>query len=94
MMKNTNKLTSELFFQHESLFRELLEEGLGWAKEYSRTDWLQEFQDLIHLEIELVLLQAANDSRTEQAILEEMIDIEFDKIVEHLIEGLTIQFAK
>lgn len=93
-MKNTNKLTSELFFQHESLFRELLEEGLGWAKEYSRTDWLQEFQDLIHLEIELVLLQAANDSRTEQAILEEMIDIEFDKIVEHLIEGLTIQFAK
>jgi hypothetical protein len=94
MMKNTNKLTSELFFQHESLFRELLEEGLGWAKEYSRTDWLQEFQDLIHLEIELVLLQAANDSRMEQAILEEMIDIEFDKIVEHLIEGLTIQFAE
>ena len=93
-MKNTNKLTSELFFQYESLFRELLEEGLGWAKEYSRTDWLQEFQDLIHLEIELVLLQAANDSRTEQAILEEMIDIEFDKIVEHLIEGLTIQFAE
>ena len=94
MMKNTNKLTSELFFQYESLFRELLEEGLGWAKEYSRTDWLQEFQDLIHLEIELVLLQAANDSRMEQAILEEMIDIEFDKIVEHLIEGLTIQFAE
>ena len=94
-MKNTNKLTSELFFQYESLFRELLEEGLGWAKEYSRTDWLQEFQDLIHLEIELVLLQAANnDSRMEQAILEEMIDIEFDKIVEHLIEGQTIQFAE
>ena len=93
-MKNTNKLTIELFFQYESLFRELLEEGLGFAKEYSRTDWLQEFQDLIHMEMEQVLLQAANDSRMEQAILEEMMNIEFDKIIEHLIEGLTIQFAE
>jgi hypothetical protein len=46
------------------------------------------------LEIELVLLQAANDSRMEQAILEEMMNIEFDKIIEHLIEGQTIQFAE
>lgn len=88
MIKNANTHTNEIFKQYEHLIREIFVDSLEYIKDEDPKEWFDETQDAIHLAVETDILATRNvldDSPEEQIVLEELMDIEYDLIVKHLL---------
>lgn len=88
MMKKANKLTNEIFSKYEQLIREEFVDSLEYLTTQSRNEWLDETQDQIHMSVEGAIFherQLDGESPEGQALLTELLDVEWDLIVDHLL---------
>lgn len=99
LIENTNEITNEIFNRYEHVLRNVsFEECLEFAQECSKEQFLEEAQDFIHYDIESWIFEDNNleygkDSEEAREILIKHREVEYDKILEHLMKNVTIKYA-
>jgi hypothetical protein len=103
MMRNTiadaNEITNEIFNKYEHDLRNIsFKECLEFAKDCTKDQWLEEAQDFIDADIEAWTLEnndleVGEDTEEAQVLLVKLLDVEYDKILKHLMKDVTIEYA-
>ena len=102
-MKNTiadaNEITNKIFNDYKHvLLNDSFKECLEFANECTKEQFLQEAEDFIHADIEECIfedndLEYGEDTEEAQTVMRKYLDVEYDKILKHLMKDVTIEYA-